>query len=208
MPPRPLPAAWRDRYVGGMRSRCIGRVEPNGDNRGQLVDYVQTRNGGQLGEYYCMDTVGATGLDMFGKAWPLLLSGSCAQQRVYAKKKGALRTRAEFDALRAKDPLLVAGWILLVIDAKGTPLPEEKAAGLQGHAHHTGTVGDVDDESGALVVNGTRGGFLTCEGNAADPKKPSSRNGDGMYHGRERGHRDDATTYEFIDPSAFAGGVV
>ncbi|HXU04993.1 MAG TPA: hypothetical protein VN903_28730 [Polyangia bacterium] len=196
----PLPVQWAERYVGGMRSRCIGPCEVGPNNLGQLPEYVQRRNGGAKGEYYCMDTVGATGLDLFGKAWPLLISGSCSQQRIYAKKKGALRTRAEFDALRAKDSLLVAGWIFLCID---TTAPADSPE-LPGHAHHTGSVADVDPETGALIVNGPRGGFLTCEGNAADPKKPASRNGDGIYHGRERAHPDDHTTYDFIDPAAFA----
>lgn len=203
MATRRLPPSWPDRYVGGMRSRAIGRIEPNGDNLGQLPEYVQVRNGGARGEYYCMDAVGATGLDCFGKAWPLLQSGSCSQQRAYAKKKGALRTRAEFEEARKRDPLSVAAWIFLVIDTKAEPRPEERAAGLAGHAHHTGTVGDVDEETGGLVVNGPRGGFMSIDANAADPKKPASRNGDGWYHGRERGHPDDHTTYEFIDPAAF-----
>lgn len=188
-----LPRTWRVQFASGMRARAIGKVEDR-DNRGQLPDYVQRRNGGALGDFYCMHTVGATGLDTCGKAWPLLLSGSCEQQRQFAKKRGALRTRVEFDAACAVDPLSVLGWIFLCIgpDEQGNP-----------HAHHTGCVGDVDDATGELVVTGPRGGFFTCEGNAADPTKPASRNGDGIYHGRERAHPDDRTTYEFIDPEAF-----
>lgn len=140
-----------------------------------------------------MDAVCATGLDEFGKAWPLLLSGSCQQQWERAIAKGARRTRAEFDAARVRDALSVAGWIFLCVD---TTVPG-------GHAHHTGSVGDIDEATGAIVARGPRGGFLCIEGNAADPKKPASRNGDGWYHGRERAHPDDKTTYEFIDLEAF-----
>jgi hypothetical protein len=189
----PLPSTWRIQFASGMRSRAIGKCE-DAENRGQLPDYVQRRNGGALEEYYCMDTVGATGLDTLGKAWPLLVSGSCEQQRQYAQKRGALRTREQFEAARAADPMSVLGWIFLSIgpDEHGNP-----------HAHHTGVCGDVDDATGALVVSGPRGGWLTVEGNASDPKKPASRNGDGIYHGRERGHAGDHGEYEFIDPGAY-----
>jgi hypothetical protein len=186
-----------------MLARAIGRVEPNGDNLGQLPEYLQLRNGGNKGEFYCMDTVGATGRDTLGKAWPLLLSGSCSQQRAYAKKKGALRSRAEFDAACAADPLSVLSWVMLVVDPAKESAPEEKAAGLPGHAHHTGVVGELDEATGTLIVNGPRGGFFTIEGNASDPTKGASRNGDGIYHGRERGHPGDKGLYEFIDTGAF-----
>ena len=192
-----LPAGWRERYVGAMRARAIGKIEVTA-NRGQLVDYVQRRNGGTLGEFWCMDAVGATGVDAFGKSWPLLLSGSCMQQRQWANKKGALRTRAEFDARRTQDPMLVAGWIFLVID----PTKPNDGPELKGHAHHTGSVGDVSEATSAIAVNGPAGGFLTIEGNAADPKNPASRNGDGWYHGRERGAPTDRATYEFIEVPA------
>lgn len=192
--PRPsLPVDWRSRVVAGMRARAIGKCE-GPSNRGFLPEYVQRRNGGELGEFYCMDTVGATFLDVVGHASPLLLSGSCEQQRQRAIAKGTRRTRAEFESARGVDPMLAAAWIFLVIgpDDAGKP-----------HAHHTGTVGDINERTGAIVVTGPRGGFLTCEGNAADPTKPASRNGDGIYHGRERGHVDDHTEYEFIAPEAF-----
>lgn len=199
--PRPsLPKAWAIRYASALISRAIGKVEDQGANRGQIPDYCAKRNGGEVGQFWCCHYVCSTGRDQFGKAWPLLLSGSCSQQREYAKRKGALRTRAQFDAARAADPDAVLGWLMLVID----PTAPADGSGMPGHAHHIGAVCDVDEATGELVVTGPRGGFLTVEGNAADPKAAASRNGDGAYHGRERGHSADATTYEFIDPSAFA----
>ena len=53
------------------------------------------------------------------------------------------------------------------------------------HAHHTGVVGEIEVETGHIVVNGDDGGFLTCEGNAADPGKPSSRNGELVAKARQ-----------------------
>lgn len=198
----PLPSTWRVQFVSGMRARAIGKIE-TAPNRGQLVDYVQKRAGGDLGEFWCADAGSSTAADMLGKSSPIILSGSCAQQRVRAKKLGALRTRAEFDAARTADPLSVLGWIVLVINTSAEPMPIEKAAGLSGHGHHFGVIGEIDDATGELVVNAAHGGFYTIEGNAADPRKPASRDGDGWYHGRERGHPDDHATYEFVDLEAF-----
>lgn len=56
-------------------------------------------------------------------------------------------------------------------------------------ATHVGIVTDVFKD----------GRFVTREGNAADPAKPSSRNGDGLYEGRVRGGVDDKTRYTFVD---------
>jgi hypothetical protein len=187
----PLPKDWRVRYVAAVCARCLGPVEDQGANRGQLPDYLAKRNQGTLADFWCCHLCGATGRDQFGKAWPLLLSGSCQQQREWAKKKGALRTRAEFDTAFAADPLSVLGWLFLVVDV------------AKDHAHHIGAIGNVDDTTGELVTRGPRGGFLTAEGNAADPRQPASRNGDGAYQGRERGHPGDKTTYEFVDLGAF-----
>src|SRR5438477_4984712 len=155
----PLPNDWASRVVAGMRARCIGKCEDTA-NRGQIPDYVQRRAGGGLGEFWCMDLVVATFADTLGHASPMLLSGSCEQQRQRALSKGALRTRAEFDTIRSADPTKVAGWVFLCVgpDDQGKP-----------HAHHTGIVGEIDETTGAFATAGQRGGFLTCEGNAADP---------------------------------------
>lgn len=198
MPIITLPMDWRSRVVAGMRARAIGRVEVTA-NRGQLPDYLQSHAGGSLGEYYCMDTVCVTFADVLGHASPLILSGSCSQQRIRAKARGALIDRAEFERRRTADPISVVALIMLVIDASAPADGPE----LPGHAHHTGTVGDIYLLTGAIVATGPRGGFLTIEGNASNPKAIASANGDGIYPGRERGHQDDHTKYEFIDPAAF-----
>lgn len=194
----PLPSGWRDRFVGGMRGRCIGKVEDQGANRGQLCDYVTHRDGGTPPEFWCCHLVAVTAADVLGHASPIILSGSCQQQWDRAIAKGARRTRKEFDTARAADPVSVAGWLFLCI-----ALVDDEKGGKVRHAHHIGSVGDVDDLTGQLKVFGPHGGFLTCEGNAADPKDPASRNGDGAYHGRERGHSADTGDYEFIDLAGF-----
>lgn len=191
-----LPSYWRHAIVSAHRARAIGKIEVSA-NRGQLVDYVVRADGGNLGDYYCCHAVATTFADILGLASPIVRSGSCSQQRIRAKKFGALRSRTEFDAARLKDPMCVAAWIFLVIDTHASADGE----GLPGHAHHTGIVGEV--QNGVIVTRGPRGGFYTVEANAADPLKTASRDGDGWYHGRERGHPGDAALYEFIDPAAF-----
>lgn len=53
-------------------------------------------------------------------------------------------------------------------------------------ASHTGFVADVPAV-----------GFKTSEGNAADPRRPQSRDGNGFYTGRVRGLSSDPRKYEF-----------
>lgn len=189
----PLPSTWRGRVVAHARGMCWGKVETT-PNRSQFCDYIQTRNGGEKGEYWCMDFVCVVFHDVLQLASPLLQSGSCEQQRQRAIAKRALRTRSEFDAARAVDPLTVSAWVGLVIG---------KDDAGRNHAHHTFIVGDLGPDS-SVIVTGPRGGWLTCEGNAADPTGAASSNGDGAYHGRERGHPADPGLYQFIDPLALS----
>lgn len=179
---------WRTRVVVAASTLAVGKAEVDGANDGFLVRWCQRMTGNAPPDFWCMSAVCRAVWSALRKASPLLSTGSCEQQRQHAKKQGALRTRAQFDNARAHDPLSVAGWAFLCVD--------------NNHAHHTGIVGIVGDD-GVIVTRGPRGGFLTAEGNSADPTKPASRNGDGFYRGRERGHPDDRTLYEFIDLAGF-----
>lgn len=185
-----------------------------GANRGEGVEAMQSATGNHPPDYWCMSFVYRCVRKMLGKV--LLRSASCSEQRAYAKKNGALRTRAEFDdVVRTKGPDAVRGWVFLVIDTTAEPRPEEKALGLKGHAHHTGLCGAARDTDDAIiVVPKTADGFVTTEGNAADPEKLASRDGNGAYKGRLRGnvhattftfentardYKPDLATYEFVD---------
>lgn len=188
----PLPADWRVRVVACARGLAIGKCEDR-PNRGQVPDYCAHTAGGDVGLFWCMFFVVTVFRRALGLSTPLLQSGSCEQQRQYAIAKGALRTRAAFDEALLRGAMFVLGWVGLVVSiVDGQP-----------HAHHTFIVGTIADD-GRIVVTGPHGGFLTTEGNAADPKAGASRNGDGAYTGRERGHAADMARYEFIAPEALA----
>jgi hypothetical protein len=62
------------------------------------------------------------------------------------------------------------------------------AAGSETDAVHVGFVETTNDD----------GSFGTLEGNASNPERPASRNGDGVYR-RRRGAKGDATRYKFAD---------
>lgn len=205
-----LSYSWREALIRFASGLTFIR-EYAGANAGEGVRAVQGSTGNRPPDYWCMSFVYYCVRRMLGKL--LLRSASCSEQRAYAKRKGALRTRADFDeAIHANGPDAVLGWIFLVIDTRAVPRQEEKAVGLSGHAHHTGLVGWVQPDD-AIVGAFADCSFVSTEGNAADPQKPSSRDGNGAYGGRLRGNREvktfrgreykvDATTYEFIDCEA------
>lgn len=184
---------WRRDFAMCAHSTAIGVCEDT-PNWSVLCKWFLRKVGLTSAAFWCMASVCTDAERAWGNRSPLRMTGSCEEQRQRAIKLGAHRTREQFEAARSADPQSVAAWIGLCIgpDEQGNP-----------HAHHTFSVGAFDADM-TLLVNGPRGGFLTIEGNAADPKRPSSRNGDGKYEGRERGHPDDATAYEFIDPEGFA----
>lgn len=185
----PLPTMWRYQLVGAASGLAIGPCEDKGANAGQIPQYCQTITGNKPPDYWCCSFCVRAGDRGLKKASPFLRTASCDQMRAFAKKRGALKTRAEFDALRKAAPIAVAGWLCLLV---------KTLADGSLDAHHIAIVGMIDDDTGELVVNGPGGGFFTIEGNAANPRKPASRNGDGAYDGRERGTAGDKTTYEFV----------
>lgn len=204
-----LSLVWREALIRLASALAFIR-EYAGPNAGEGVQAMQASTGNKSPDFWCMSFVYYCVRRMLGKV--LLRSASCSEQRAYARKKGALRTRAEFDAAVKNDPGSVLGWVFLIIDTTAASRPEEKAAGLAGHAHHTGLVGWVQPDD-VIVGAFADTSFVSTEGNAADPEKPSSRDGNGAYGGRLRGNRApkeyhgrtykaDSTTYEFIDLEA------
>jgi hypothetical protein len=192
----PESITWREALI---RQACAYRFirEYAGANAGEGVEWCQHATGNRPPDYWCMSFVSRVGVETFGRAWPLLMTGSCEEQRAYLARKGALRTRAEFDFALARDPASVLGWVGLLVDmSTGKP-----------HAHHTFFVGaklHIGTADEALAVRRADGGrgFYCTEGNAADPKDPSSRNGNGAYTGRIRGSKSDAGLYVFGDLAA------
>lgn len=189
--PLPLPPEWRVRVLVAASSLAVGKCE-TGENSGTIPEYCQRITGNKPPDYWCASAVARLFERGLRRRSPVLLTASCEQQRQRAMKRRALRTRQEFDDARAIDPLRVAGWVFFCIET----LPTGEL-----HAHHTGVVGVIDDDGDPATL-GEHGGFLTTEGNAADPTKKGSRNGDGFYAGRERGHPADLTVYQFADPEA------
>lgn len=166
-----------------------------GPNKGEGVQWCQKATGNAPPDYWCLSFVVRVYLEVFGFRCPLIRTASCEEMRLFAEKKSALHTRKEFNVLAASDPGAVLGWIvLLVATVDGKP-----------HAHHAMIVGSVLDRykpTERIVGANADGSFYTTEGNAADPEKPSSRDGNGAYTGRVRGKSSDASTYVFIDPEA------
>lgn len=192
MPRKPLLPSWPRDVIVAATATAIGKCEDK-PNDSVLVRWFLKLVGWLTPAFWCMASVSRDFERACRHRSPLLLTASCEQQRQRAIANGALVTREKFDIQRALDPLSVAGWVGLCIgpDDQGKP-----------HAHHTFIVGVLSDDAD-IVTRGPRNGFLTVEGNAANPKEPGSRNGDGKYEGRERGHPDDHIEYQFIDPAAY-----
>jgi hypothetical protein len=193
-----LPASltWHEALI---RQACSYRFirEYAGANAGEGVEWCQRATGNRPPDYWCMSFVSRIGVETFGPRWPLLMTGSCEEQRAFLARKGALRTRAEFDAALAADPGSVLAWVGLLVDmSSGHP-----------HAHHTFFVGaklEIGTPREVIAVRPAGGGrgFYCTEGNAADPKKPGSRDGNGAYTGRVRGSATDSGLYVFGDLGA------
>lgn len=191
---------WREALIRHVSALTFIR-EYSGANRGEGVEEMQRSTGNAPPAYWCMSFVYRAVRKMLGKL--LLRSASCDEQRDYARKRGALRTRAQFDeTIRTKGVEAVLGWIFLCV----------KLSVPGGDAHHTGFVGWVQPDD-TLIGAFADTSFVSTEGNAADPEKPASRDGNGAYGGRLRGNRQpktfrgraygvDPTNYEFIDPEA------
>lgn len=179
---------WREALIRHVSALTYIR-EYAGANRGEGVEEMQRSTGNAPPDYWCMSFVYRGVRKMLGKL--LLRSASCQQQREYAASRHALRTRAEFDAVVRNDTLKVLGWVGLCIDKNN-------------HAHHTFFVGAVRDDD--TIVGAIADGFVTTEGNAADPEQPASRDGNGAWRGRLRGNRK-ATTFTFNKPRAYAADV-
>lgn len=188
---------WREALIRHVSALTFIR-EYAGPNKGEGVEEMQASTGNKAPDYWCMSFVYRGVRKMLGKV--LLRSASCDEQRTFANKKGALRTHAEFKKIiQEKGPEAVLGWVFLCTKlVNGIP-----------DAHHTGFVGWVQADD-TLIGAFPDGSFISTEGNAADPLKPASRDGNGAYGGRLRGNKTkktfngreyniDNTTYEFID---------
>lgn len=192
-----LPEAitWRAALIRQAASYRFIR-EYAGANAGEGVAWCQAATGNRPPDYWCMSFVCRVGFETFGARWPLLMTGSCEEQRAFLARKGALRSRAEFDAAMAHDPHDVLGWLGLLVDlSTGRP-----------HAHHAFLVGarlNIGKPDEMLATQPPAGpGFYVTEGNAADPHGAASSNGNGAYTGRVRGHAEDSGLYVFGDLAA------
>jgi hypothetical protein len=165
--------------------------EPAGQpNAGEGVIACQKVTGNEPPASWCCSYAAKNQTDLWRRTWPLVLSGACEDVRRDYEKHGALWTIDQVRAAIAAGDLLGypersefgAGWQFFTVAtiklADGT-----KAL----HAHHTGLVGVLNDD--ATITGWLEDGFVTTEGNAANPKLPPSDNGDGAYAGRVRGNQ-------------------
>lgn len=158
-------------------------------NAGEGVIACQKVTGNEPPASWCCSACAKIAVDVYQDAWPLVRSGACEDVRRDYEKHHALVTIADMRASIAKAQLfgypvrseLGAGWQFFTVatlkDAAGAPLL---------HAHHTGWVGLL--AKNGQITGFLDDGFVTTEGNAADPTKPPSDDGNGLYSGRVRGN--------------------
>lgn len=204
----------------------IRERDPKHPNSGEGVQACQKMTGNEPPASWCCSFACKCAHCLFRTQWPLPLSGACEDVRQAYKKAGALITHTEAMARYAELKRLHeladgghalsmgelsrcalageagainldhfgAGWQFFSVaelhDAHGTPYL---------HAHHTGWTGHWRKD-GTIRAFLPTGGFTTTEGNAADPEKPPSDNGDGVYGGRVRGLEKTKRLYHFGCP--------
>lgn len=164
--------------------------EPVGHpNSGEGVIACQKVTENEPPASWCCSAVVKVVTDIWGDHWPLVRSGACEDVRRDYEKRGALLTIDQVrKGIAAAElfgyPLrseLGAGWqfftVATLAGAGGAPVL---------HAHHTGLVGTI--AKNCQVTGFLEDGFVTTEGNAADPTKPPSDDGNGLYTGRVRGN--------------------
>jgi hypothetical protein len=207
-------------------ARTLDFIREHGPNAGEGVQACQKVTGNEPPASWCCSYGCKCERCTFGDAWPLVRSGACEDVRKAFKKAGALITHAEAmirygqlvelhqkaagGDIGAQQTLqscrdageagafdiahFGAGWqFFSVAELK------DKASTPYLHAHHTGFVGHYRMD-GVIRAFLASGGFITTEGNAADPTKPPSDNGDGVYSGRERGTESTKRLYHFGCP--------
>lgn len=166
----------------------IRETDAEHPNSGEGVQACQRVTGNEPPASWCCSACAKVCTDIWKDEWPLVRSGACEDVRRDYAKHGALWT---IDQVRAA---------ITARDLCGYPVRSEFGAGWQFftvatltgkagpvlHAHHTGFVGQL--KKNRQLVGFLDDGFVTTEGNAADPTKPPSDNGDGMYAGRVRGN--------------------
>lgn len=167
----------------------IRETDPEHPNSGEGVLACQRVTGNEPPASWCCSFHAKNVTDLWKDNWPLVRSGACEAVRLdYARHKALWTIDQVRTAIAAGDLLgyptraeVGAGWQFFTVatlrDVKGAPVL---------HAHHTGLVGMLGRDSAITAF--LADGFVTTEGNAADPRKPPSDNGDGAYAGRVRGN--------------------
>ncbi len=165
--------------------------EPAGHpNDGEGVRACQKVTGNEPPASWCCSACAKVCVDLWQDAWPLVRSGACEDVRQAYAKRQALWTIDQVRAAITAGELLGypvrsefgAGWQFFAVATL-----KDAAGALLLHAHHTGFVGQL--QKNGQVAGFIADGFVTTEGNAADPTKPPSDNGDGLYAGRVRGNQ-------------------
>lgn len=181
--PESLP--WWQALVRHARGLTFIR-EYAGANTGEGVQACQKTTGNAPPDSWCCSFTNKCGADMFEDAWPLPHSGRCEDVRQAALKRGAL---VDSVAEACKIDSCRQGFTVATLDG-----------GVK-HAHHTFFVWQWLEPGK---------GFVTVEGNAADPKGAQSSDGNGAYWGRVRGNtvpvtfngltfKPDPREYHFVD---------
>ena len=174
-----------DAFLGTFRALCeLGIVEQH-YNDGPPVEAIQRSTGSVVGkDPYCCSTVSYVGRHSLGRRWPLPNTASCDVLLGFARKEGILhipeRTWIAWGRSPADEQLIAAPKVGMLFLIMRKPYD----------ATHVGAI----DSVGSDVVS-----FKTLEGNAANPARPSSVDGQGFYRGRERATPTDKLLYAFVD---------
>ena len=167
-----------DLYLASWETMVSLKLRERRNNDGPGIEPIQAVTGNKPPDKYCASTVAAAGIWAFrqtGRRWPLKVTANCDELMEDAKAKGAFhipeRTWVALGKPKEHEHLVAPvrrGMVFVILRT------------LTDAVHTGAIVRRFDDDS-----------FETGEGNAADPKRPSSVDGTGIYGGRHRNHADD-----------------
>ncbi len=141
-------------------------IRESAPNDGEGVRFIQAATDNRPPDKWCASTATRVGIEMLGERWPLVRSAACTALVADARRQGFLLTDEN-------GPVIPQRGDLFFIMKSDTV------------ARHVGVVDEpLADRR-----------FTTAEGNAADPARPSSVDGNGLYAGRVRGGPGDRRRY-------------
>ena len=165
-----------DVYLAAWTTMVELKIRELHNNDGPSVEAIQAVTGNAPPDKYCASTAAAAGVWAFGRRrWPLKITASCTELVADAKSQGAFH-------------LTERTWV-----AMGKPSASEHLIAPPRRGQLFVILRDLITavHIGVITRPFADASFETDEGNAADPERPSSVDGTGIYGGRHRNHADD-----------------